>query len=394
MNILVVSPTIPSPLAGFSTRSYYLLKALATKHAVSLLALDGAPAQGLARKTSPLENLTYSMEVIAPPESLSKRWQQLVGLLQGKPYILNASILVEMQAAIDRLLDSGRYELVLFESVLIAGYRLPREMKVIIDEHNLEYELRLRTYQHEKAWLRKWYNWLESYLLKPIEIKRCGEADAVLVTSERERLALKRQLPASVIEVVPNGVDIEFFQGQCTEQEVENQIIFTGAINYYPNTNAVLFFAQQCWPLIRAQIPTATWQIVGKNPPLKVQRLAELPGVTVTGSVPDVRPYLAAAAVAIVPIRIGSGTRLKILEAFSMQKAVVSTSIGCEGLEVEPGRHLLVADQPETFAQAVVGLLRDAEKRRELGRAGRSLVEAEYSWEYCGSRFLRVFERI
>jgi len=267
-------------------------------------------------------------------------------------------------------------------------------VKVIIDEHNLEYEIRLRTYERESAWLRKWYNWLEGHLLKPVEIKRCGEADAVLVTSERERRALKRLLPQRMIEVVPNGVDIEFFHGQCTEQAVECRIIFTGAIDYYPNTDAVLFFSQQCWPLIRAQVPAVTWQIVGKNPPPQVQRLASLPGVTVTGPVPDVRPYLASATVAIAPILIGSGTRLKLLEAFAMRKAVVSTSIGCEGLAVEPGKHLLVADQPAAFAQAVVELLGDAEKRGKLAGAARSLVEAEYSWEQCGARLLHVLEKI
>ena len=393
MNILVVSPNIPLPTTGVSTRNYHLLKALAQKHTVSLLALDDSTVEGVP--SSLLMDLTCSIEVIALSKSPpAKRWRQLIGLMRGKPYVLTAYILAEMQKAIDALLASGRYDAVLFESVLITGYRLPAGVKVIIDEHNLEYEIRLRTYERESAWLRKWYNWLEGHLLKPVEIKRCGEADAVLVTSERERRALKRLLPQRMIEVVPNGVDIEFFHGQCTEQAVECRIIFTGAIDYYPNTDAVLFFSQQCWPLIRAQVPAVTWQIVGKNPPPQVQRLASLPGVTVTGPVSDVRPYLASATVAIAPILIGSGTRLKILEAFAMRKAVVSTSIGCEGLAVEPGKHLLVADRPVAFAQAVVELLRDAEKRSKLEGAGRSLVEAEYSWEQCGARLLRILEKI
>jgi glycosyltransferase involved in cell wall biosynthesis len=125
-----------------------------------------------------------------------------------------------------------------------------------------------------------------------------------------------------------------------------------------------------------------------------VQKLAELPGVTVIGTVPDIKPYLTAATVAIVPLRIGSGTRLKILEALAMRKAVVSTSLGCEGLSVASGEHLVVADQPETFAQAVIDLLHDAEKRAKLGAAGRALVEAEYSWERSGTLMLRALEKI
>jgi glycosyltransferase involved in cell wall biosynthesis len=282
---------------------------------------------------------------------------------------------------------------VLFESVLLAGYRLPAGIRAIIDQHNIEHELLERTYEQEKSPLRKWYNWQEGRLLKQGEIGRCRNADVVLVASERERIVLKGLLPENVIEVVPNGVDIETFDGNTSEQEVPNQIIFTGTMDYYPNTNAVLFFAQRCWPLIRAQIPGATWQIVGRNPPVEVRKLGELPGVTVTGTVPDVRPYLAASSVAIAPLQIGSGTRLKILEALAMRKAVVSTSVGCEGLSLVPGKHLIVADQPEGIAQAVVALMNNPEKREALGNAGREVVETVYNWERCGDRLLRVLEK-
>jgi glycosyltransferase involved in cell wall biosynthesis len=147
-------------------------------------------------------------------------------------------------------------------------------------------------------------------------------------------------------------------------------------------------------PSIQAQVPGATWQIVGTNPSPDVRQLAELPGVTVTGTVPDVRPHLAMATVAIAPIHVGSGTRLKILEALAMRKAVVSTRLGCEGLVVEPGKHLLVADQPEAFVQAVVTLLTTPEVRVALGTAGRALVETEYSWELCGAQLLHTLKAV
>ncbi len=162
-------------------------------------------------------------------------------------------------------------------------------------------------------------------------------------------------------------------------------------MDYYPNTQAVLFFAKNCWPLIREQVPTATWLIVGKNPPFEVQRLATtLPGVTVTGTVPDVRPYLVTSAVAIAPIQAGSGTRLKILESLASQKATVSTTVGCEGLAVVPEKHLLVADTPAAFVQAVVTLLHNPQMRNALGYAGRALVEAEYSWDRCGEQLVHI----
>jgi len=266
-------------------------------------------------------------------------------------------------------------------------------VKIIVDQHNIEHELLQRTYEREVAWSRKWYNWLESRLLKPIEIERCRRADVVLVTSQREFFLLKNMLLRNVIKVVPNGVDIDIFQN-TSPRETSNQIVFTGAMDYYPNIDAVLFFAEQCWPLIQTQVPGANWQIVGRNPPPEVWKLAQLPGVTVTGSVPDVRPYLAASAVAIAPLRIGSGTRLKILEALAMQKAVVSTGIGCEGLSVESGKHLMIADQPEAFVQAIMELLSNPVLRVALGSAGRALVEADYSWDQCGIQLLQALEQI
>lgn len=390
MKLLMVSPSFPSPTWGFGIRNYHLLKTLACEHTVSLLALV-ASAEIEECDLPLLKDFAHTVRIVARPAPLSKRLQQLMYVVRGKSHALGINSFSDLQKALDMLLLDEHYDAVIYESALIAGYRLPAGVKCIVDQHNIEHELFWRTYQRETAWLRKWYNRLESRLLRPIEIERCRKADVVLTTSERDRLSLKSILPHNVIEVVPNGVDIEAFRCD-SQEEVPGQIIFTGAMNYYPNIDAVIFFARRCWPLIQAQIPGATWKIVGGNPLPEVRRLAELPGVTVTGSVPDVRPYLAASTVAIAPLRIGGGTRLKILEALAMQKAVVSTSVGCEGLSVEPGKHLLVADQPETFAQAVVAFLNNPEMRAAYGNAGRALVEAEYSWEHCGARLLRVLE--
>ena len=390
MKLLMLSPSFPSPTWGFRTRNYYLLKTLARKHTISLLSLVNR-SEIEECDLSLLKDFVHTAQIVVRPAPPSKRLQQLMCILRGRSYFLEYNSSTEMQRALDLLLLEEHYDAVLFESALIAGYRLPEGVKCIVDQHNIEHELLWRTYQHETAWLRKWYNRLESRLLRPMEIERCSKADVVLTTSERERLLLKSILPHSIIEVVPNGVDIEAFRHNALG-EVPGQIIFTGAMNYYPNIDAVTFFAQRCWPLIRAQIPGATWAIVGYDPVPEVRRLAELPGVTVTGSVPDVRPYLAASTVAITPLQIGGGTRLKILEALAMQKAVVSTSIGCEGLSVVPGEHLVVEDEPEALAQAVVAFLNNPEMRAAYGSAGRALVEAEYSWEHCVGRLLRVLD--
>lgn len=394
MNVLVISPLVPAPTTGARNRVYHVLKALSSQHSVSLLILDDSYAQNLSESVSHLETFLRTVKLIDLPAALPKRWSQLLGLLRGKPSVLTSHILPTMQQALDRLFASQRFDVVQYEGVHIANYRLPDDVKVIIDQHNLEFEIRLRTYQRSKGWTRKWYNWLEGHLLKRVEIDRCRKADAILVTSERERKILQHYLPENLIRVVPNGVDCEAFGMQSAGREIANRVIFTGAMDYYPNADAVCFFAQHCWPFIRERLPEATWQIVGKNPLPEVSKLAELPGVLVTGSVPDVRPYLAVASVAIAPLHIGSGTRLKILEAFAMRRAVVSTNIGCEGLSVEVGKHLLIADEPVAFAQAVITLLQQAEQRQALGIAGRALVESTYNWKQCCQPLLLLLEEM
>ncbi|MEO7020959.1 MAG: glycosyltransferase [Ktedonobacteraceae bacterium] len=390
MNILMVSPLFPTPTSGQNTRNFHLLKTLASYHHVSLLALENDTEKISPDHLSLLSGFTENVQIIAIYANSPKRWKQVLGLLRGVPHVLQTFIFPEVQQALDVLFATYHFDAVLYESMYIANYRLPENVIVMLDEHNIEFELRLRTYQQEKAFLRKWYNWLEGHLLKFAEIERCRRANVILMTSEREQIIMQQLLPTNNFVVVPNGVDSTNFLPADVSQEVENSIVFTGAMGYYPNVDAVRFFAHHCWPLIRARIPTATWQIVGKNPMAEVLQLANLPGVTVTGEVPDTRPYLATASLAIAPLRIGSGTRLKILEAFSMQKAVVASSIGCEGLAVEAGQHLLVADQPEAFAEAVIELLQQPEKRRSFGCAGRALVETTYSWKQCGKYLLQA----
>jgi sugar transferase (PEP-CTERM/EpsH1 system associated) len=389
----MVSPHLPSPSWGAGNRSYHLLKALARQHSVSLVALTTDTDDATQDAVLAEMNLRHLIKVPLSDSLQTKRMQQVLSILRGRSRLLDAYRIEAVQQELDVLFSKDHYDLVLFESVFMADYRLPEDTQVIIDQHNIEYELLYRTYQREKSFARKWYNWWESRQLKPVELKRCRNAQGVLVTSEREALVLKPLLPDSMIAVVPNGVDTESFRRTNQEQQLADRIIFTGSMDYYPNIDAVLYFARECWPLIRLKVPTATWQIVGRNPPPAVLNLAQLPGISVTGSVPDVKPYLAAATVAIAPLLIGSGTRLKILEALAMGKAMVSTSLGCEGLSVISGEHLIVADQPEMFAQAVVDLLQNTEQRVSLGRAGRELAET-YSWQHCGDVVVRALEKI
>ncbi len=393
MNLLMVTAGLPHPIGGANTRNFHLLKALSKTHKVSLLVLANETEMNEIEVISSLHECTEIVQLI--PYELPDRFKrpiQLLNAMRGKSYFLNLFVVPKMQRALDTICSLSHFDLAFFESVLVAGYQLPAGTKTVIDQHNIEYELLERTYKHEKAPIRKWYSWRESRLLKRGEIKRCRKADTVLVTSERERVVLRSLLPGKQIEVIPNGVDIDTFVQNDASQEVSHQIIFTGTMDYFPNIDAALFFARKCWPLIQQHIPDATWQIVGKNPPAEIKALAQSPGITVTGTVPEVYPFLAVSSVVIAPLQVGSGTRLKILEALAMNRAVVSTSIGCEGLAVEDGKHLIVADQPEQFALAVIKLLNNQAMRIALGIAGRVLVETRYSWTHCGTQLLQALE--
>jgi glycosyltransferase involved in cell wall biosynthesis len=335
-----------------------------------------------------------AMRVVPATRPALKRLYQLAGLLLQRPSSVWRSSSPALGRALRELLANGAYDVVYFEGIAVAG-RIPTSApRLIIDEHNLEWELLERSARQAGSALRRLHDQRESDALRRMELATLGHADLVIVTSERERVALEALLPGRRICVVPNGVDVERFAPGSVQDEIAGRVVFTGSMDYHPNEQAARFFAEQCWPIILRARPDATWYIVGANPPASVWRLADAPGVTVTGSVPETRSYLAQAQVAIAPLLVGGGTRLKILEALAMGKAMVSTSVGYEGLRLVPDEHLLIADAPEGFAQAVIRALDDASLRARLGAAGRAVVVREYSWDQSGGRLRRAVEDV
>lgn len=387
MKILVVARALPRPTWGAGTRNYHLLRALARKHDVSLLALVDAHESDQSAATH-LKAHTRTVLQVEAPAFGPKRMNQIKSLAQGRSYLLDLHSLPGAQEALDDELAQHAYDAVLFEGLFVSGYRVPKHVRIILDEHNIEHELLRRSYQRGHGVARRGFNWLEYRRLKPREIAWCRRADLVFVTSEREQKIMRALLPENNVQVVPNGVDVDAFSPDSTVAAVRGRIVFTASFDYYPNVQGALFFAERCWPRIREAIPEATWHLVGRRPTPDILRLGELPGVTVTGDVPAIQPHLSEAQVAIVPLLTGAGTRLKILEALSMQKAVVSTALGAEGIDCIPGKHLLLADEPVVFADTVVELLKNPARQASLGEAGRALVEEQYSWDYCGDQML------
>jgi glycosyltransferase involved in cell wall biosynthesis len=261
-------------------------------------------------------------------------------------------------------------------------YRLPPGTVRILDEHNVEHRLLERIWRHERDPLRRIYAYVQARKFRRDELAACRHVDAVLTTSLDDRDLLTPDVDGTPVRVVPNGVDTDFFRPGGGQEDPVG-LLFTGAMNYAPNADAVLHFCTEILPTIHASIPETSLAVVGRNPPDRIQSLGT-DRIAITGTVRDVRPWMARAAVFVVPLRVGGGTRLKILEALACGRAVVSTSLGCEGLDVTNGDDILVADTPTAFADAVVRCLRDPELRRRLGGRGRALVERRYRWDAIG----------
>ena len=260
----------------------------------------------------------------------------------------------------------------------------PCPVPLVLSQQNVEHMLWKRLGRVVPSWQRPLVE-LESRKTRRYEARACARATLTIAVSQADRDRLRAISPGATVCAVPSGVDTAYFAPRG-EPEVPGRLVFTGSMDWYPNEDAVRHFIDAILPAIRRGAPHTTVSIVGRDPSSRLRAAAARADVQVTGTVGDVRPYVGQAEVFVVPLRIGGGTRLKILEGLAMGKAVVSTTTGAEGLPLVPGTHLLQADDPLEFARAVVALLREPRRRSALGVAGRRLVR-EYSWAEVGRDF-------
>jgi sugar transferase (PEP-CTERM/EpsH1 system associated) len=296
----------------------------------------------------------------------------------------------------DALLRERRFDLIVCDFLVPAVNMPPRlPCPSVIFTHNVESEIWRRHAETKRGLARLLYRSQHRRMLR-FERRTLGRFDGVLAVSEVDRDTFARLYPGAIrrpVEVIPTGVDTRFFDAGVSAPESKS-LVFTGSMDWLPNEDAMLFFCSQVLPLIRREEPDVTLSIVGRAPTAAVARLAQQHGVVVTGRVDDVRPHIADAAAYVVPLRIGGGTRLKIFEAMSMGKAIVSTTVGAEGLPVTDGTHLVIADEPREFADAVVRLLRDVPRRRALEAAARRLVVDHYDWAAVADVFDQALVRV
>jgi glycosyltransferase involved in cell wall biosynthesis len=299
-----------------------------------------------------------------------------------------------MQEAIQHRLARNNYDAI-FCDTLDAAVNLPPRLQapLIVNEHNVEHLILRRYLQCESNPLYLAYAWIEAEKLQRWERTVCARAALVLACSEHDRQELVRLYPGANVAVVPNVVDCSDYKPSPFGNGAT--VLYTGGMDWYPNRDAVQFFAFSILPEIQRHIPGVQFVVAGRNPSPDFQaQFTGVSGLTFTGTVPDMRPELAKAAVVVVPLRIGSGTRLKILEAAAMGKPIVSTRLGAEGLDFVDGKEILLADDSAAFASAVVELLNSPHRWEQLGAMARRRVEQSYDYGVLKSRLSNVFRRL
>ncbi len=396
MNILFVTPYLPDPPhSGARRRMHGLITGLARSHAVSILSLvEPGPQQAEAIAAT----RAYCTELVTVDDDhyrltgRQKRLLQLKSMFSPFSYerlFLNRPAL---QASLDQMIQRQRYDIINIEFPRMALYHFATDSTLVLDEHNIEYEIRYRTYKVESRLERRLYNYINYRKLRREEHHAWRKVDGCVLTSGRDEQLLRRDVPEIPTTVVPNGVDTEFFRPSHRPSEPLT-LLFFGALDYHPNVEGLLFFLRSVMPRLRQRYASVTLFVVGPAPPEAIRRWASA-DVIITGLVDDVRPYLERARAVIVPLRIGGGTRLKILEAMAMGKAVVSTTIGAEGIDVADGEDILLADTDEAFANQVSRLLDDAALASRLGSAARRLVENCYDWRTSAHKLESFYERL
>ncbi|MBV6521914.1 MAG: D-inositol-3-phosphate glycosyltransferase [Gemmatimonadaceae bacterium] len=399
MRILWLKTELLHPVdKGGRIRTYQTLRALKERHHVTYLALDDGTAAADARELA----TEYCHELVTVPfsqpakRSVAFYVDLAIGLFSPLPYAIAKYRSSAMRQAIADAVRTRNIELVICD-FLSPSANVPEGLGVplVLFQHNVEAAIWERHTKVAGNPVLRAYMALQWRRMRRFERRECHRYDHVIAVSDADAETMRARYGAPRVSAVPTGVDVDFFRptGDARRQDA-NSIVFTGSMDWMPNEDGVEWFADEIFPLIRSRHPAATFAIVGRHPTPRVKALERHAGITVTGSVPDVRPYLERAAAVVVPLRIGGGTRLKIYEAMAMERAVVSTTIGAEGLPLDDGIDLVRADDAADFAAAVANLLEDREAAARIGAAAARRVRKDFSWARAGEAFSETCEAV
>ena len=386
MKILFLSPLVPWPLYGGNlVRIYGILREL-SRHGHEIVLLAGSEGPPLS-DDHPVRILCREVRLY-PRSSSAKRTQPIVAALTStlspQPYTAAKFGGPVVQQNIRALLEKESFDMI-FANFAFMAHSVPREFAlrtpIVLDEHESE-GLLWRQYLRQGGIPKRAFALLNLAKMHWFQKAVAGRIAAMLCASDRETEFARTFMPPNVkLWTVPNGVDTDYFVPSPQHERESNSIVLCGGYGVYRNSEAALWFARSVYPLVKKEVPQAEFWIVGSNPNQEIQQLGETAGIHVTGTVPDVRPYYARAAITVAPYRYGEGTKLKVLEAMASGAPVVSTPIGCQGIAVKDGEHVLIVNSAEEFARKIIDLLGNEELRRTLAAKARKVIEQEYSWK-------------
>jgi sugar transferase (PEP-CTERM/EpsH1 system associated) len=379
---------------GGRIRTYQMLRALARHHEIRYLTLDDGCATPAQREQAS----EYAAEVVTVPFAAPVRgtgafFADLArNLFSPLPYAIAKYRVPAFTEAIGRHAAEAD---VLVCDFLAPAVNLPDRLPVpsVLFQHNVEAEIWRRHAEVAGSAIARQYFRSQWRRMVRFEGEACRRFDKVVAVSDQDAEHLRAAYGARDVTAVPTGVDLDYFEPASRTAPRATELVFTGSMDWLPNQDGIEWFTAEVWPQIRAGQPDATLTVVGRNPGPRIRALADRhPGISVTGTVPDIRPYLRRAAALVVPLRIGGGTRLKIYEAMAMGVPVVSTTVGAEGLPLTEGAHFLNADDPADLGSACLSLLKDPAKAMALGAAGAAFVRSRFGWDRVAESFAAICE--
>ena len=397
MRILWLKTELLHPVdKGGKIRTYNMLKELKRDHFISYMTLDDASADSAARQQSS----EYCHDLICVPYEQREKFSSgfyaelLLNLASRFPYAISKYESASMRRQISERVNSGTFDVVICD-FLAPAINVPRDLAcpTILFQHNVEAMIWKRHFEVQNNHLKKIYLRQQWRKMERFERETCQRFDTVIAVSKEDCEQMRKEYAVDNVFEIPTGVDTDFFTPSGGEVVDPHNVVFTGSMDWLPNEDAIRYYTDQILPLIRKSLRDVTLTVVGRNPYPGLLELSEKdPAIVVTGRVKDVRPYMERAAAYVVPLRIGGGTRLKIYEAMAMEKAIVSTSIGAEGLPVNDGKELFIADTPDKFAAAVVDLLTNPALAKRVGQQARQTVVEKFGWSGVARSFAEICE--
>ena len=399
MRILFLTPQLPfPPHKGTALRNWGLIEELSARHEVSLLSFR-APDQSGDLPSRLAAACDQVVMVPQPERTLVDRLKDVFAT--RRPDMARRLASPAYACELEGWLGREVFDIVQVEGIELAPYidvieASDQDVRIVFDDHNCEYVLQRRAFLTDLGSPARWggaaYSCVQWLRLRSYEAQVCRRVDAVLAVSDADAEALTGLVPALRPTVVPNGIDTRRYHPRIPGAFVRpNSLVFTGTMDFRPNVDAMLWFAREVYPLIQTEVPDVHLYVVGQRPHRRLKPLQKNPCITLTGWVEDVRPYIAGAALYVAPLRIGGGTRLKLLEAMAMGKAVLATRLGAEGYPLTDGREAVLADRPSQFADEAISLLRSPTRRAALGERARTFVAERYDWQVIVPLVERVY---